>query len=97
MTCLAFAVGERPTVSFYVSPHGDDQSEGTRDNPVKTPNRALELARAVLSDAKREIVFLDGFYEFDKPIVLGARDYEYTFRAENRGKAILSAAMKVTE
>lgn len=97
MTCFAFAVGERPTVSFYVSPHGDDQSEGTRDNPVKTPNRALELARAVLSDAKREIVFLDGFYEFDKPIVLGARDYEYTFRAENRGKAILSAAMKVTE
>ena len=88
---------ERPAVAFYVSPVGADSNRGTKAAPVKTPQRAVELACAVKSDAKREIVFMDGYYELEKTIVLPAGNHDFTFRAENRGKAVLSGAMRVAQ
>ena len=88
---------ERPAVAFYVSPGGADSNRGTKAAPVKTPQRAVELACAVKSDAKREIVFMDGYYELEKTIVLPAGNHDFTFRAENRGKAVLSGAMRVAQ
>lgn len=83
-------------VSFYVSPKGRDDAPGTRKQPVRTPDQALSLARKVLSDARREIVFLDGYYELERPIRLGADDVDMTFRADKKGKAVLSGASRVT-
>jgi hypothetical protein len=92
----SYASLERPTIAFYVSPDGSDVNSGTKASPVKTPHRAVELACAVKSDAKREIVFLDGYYELEKTIALPAESHDFTFRAENKGKAVLSGAMRVT-
>ena len=87
---------ERPVIAFYVSPDGSDVNSGTRASPLKTPHRAVELACAVKSDAKREIIFMDGYYELEKTIALPAGSHDFTLRAENRGKAVLSGAMRVT-
>lgn len=91
----AYASLIRPTVSFYVSPKGLDSNPGTQALPVKSPQIAVDLARAVKSDAKREIVFMDGYYELEKTIVLPPGNHDFTFRAENKGKALLSGAVRV--
>ena len=82
-------------ISLYVSPKGNDQNPGTQKLPLKTPHKALELLRGVFSDARREIVFLDGCYEFEKPLSLTGDDSDITFRALNKGKAIISASVPV--
>jgi hypothetical protein len=95
---LAFSAGAKnksDVVSFYVSPDGSDTAEGTLKKPLKSPHRALELVRKVFSDAKREIVFLDGFYRLDKPLELNADDAGVSLRAQNKGKAIISGAAQV--
>lgn len=92
----AFALNDRPTVTFYVAVDGNDMNDGSREKPVKTPERALELVRSVASDAKREIVFADGYYSLEKPIRVETEDSDLTIRAENRGKAFLSGAKIVS-
>ena len=86
---------ERPTVTFYVSPRGDDAAEGTKASPVKTISRAVNLSRGVKSDAKREIVVGDGEYEIAEPVRIGADDCDLTIRAEHPGKAVVTGKVRL--
>ena len=95
MTLCAVAGIGRPTVTFYVSPHGNDAAKGTKANPVKTIARAVELTRGVMSDAKREIVVGDGEYELAEPVWLGRDDCDLTIRAQHPGKAVVSGMTRL--
>ncbi|MDO4153373.1 MAG: right-handed parallel beta-helix repeat-containing protein [Clostridia bacterium] len=46
---------------IFVAPNGDDKNSGTKEAPVKTVERALELARA-LTKAEKVIFFAAGEY-----------------------------------
>lgn len=91
----ATGVLERPTVTFYVSPRGNDAANGAKTSPVRTLAQAVKLTRGVLSDAKREIVVKDGFYSVLEPIVLDENDVDLTIRAEHSGKATLSGSIRL--
>ena len=86
---------ERPTVTFYVSPRGNDAAEGTKASPVKSIARAVELTRGVMSDARREIVVGDGEYELSEPVWLGRDDCDLTIRAQHPGKAVVTGMTRL--
>ena len=81
---------------FRISPDGDDTGDGSKAKPVKTLQRAVELARALEREEEKVIVFEDGFYPFEKPVRFVASDYDFTIKAEHPGKAILSGSVKLT-
>ena len=86
---------ERPTVTFYVSPRGNDAANGTKASPVKTIQQAVNLARGVMSDAKREVVVGDGEYEIAEPVRIGSDDCDLTIRAQHPGKAIVTGMARI--
>jgi hypothetical protein len=82
--------------TFFVAPNGNDANDGSDKRPVKTIAKAVELSRAVMKDEPTTIIVHDGFYFIDKPIELTGTDPDVTIKAQNKGKAILSGALKVT-
>ena len=72
---------EQKQGDIYVSPSGSDENPGTKEQPVQTPQRAVELARA-LDKAEKVIYFADGEYRITA-LTLTAEDSGITFFAEN--------------
>lgn len=72
---------EQKQGDIYVSPSGSDENPGTKEQPVQTPQRAVELARA-LDKAEKVIYFADGEYRISA-LTLTAEDSGITFFAEN--------------
>lgn len=66
---------------IFVSPTGDDANPGTAESPVRTPQRAVELARS-LSQEEKVISLADGEYNISA-ITLTQEDSGITFYAEN--------------
>ncbi len=67
-------------VEIYVSPVGSDENAGNsaevgagEDGPVRTPERAVEIASRFFSDGERKVTvhFRGGWYFLDKTWVLG--------------------------
>ena len=94
MNTIIAAVLAATTV--YVSPKGSDSNDGSKRNPVLTAARAVEIVRGVAVDEPKTIVFMDGVYAFSNEVQLVAADRDYVFRAEHKGKARLTGAVKVT-
>ena len=83
--------------TIHVAPNGDDSRSGASPkDAVKTIARALDLTRGVLSDGEKVILLSDGTYFLETPVVMDKYDCDITFRAEHRGKAVISGAAKVT-
>lgn len=72
---------EQKQGDIYVSSTGSDENPGTKEQPVQTPQRAVELARA-LDKAEKVIYFADGEYRISA-LTLTAEDSGITFFAEN--------------
>lgn len=66
---------------IFVAPDGDDANPGTAEAPVRTPQRAIELARS-LEKSEKVIFFADGEYNVSA-ITLTQADSGITFYAEN--------------
>lgn len=86
----------RPPVDFYVAPNGDDGADGSKEHPVASINRAVELTRAVKKDVPKRITVADGTYAIARPIRLDKNDYELTIAAEHPGKVRLTGARHIT-
>ncbi len=65
----------------FVAPDGDDANPGTAEAPVRTPQRAVELARS-LNKEEKVIFLVDGEYNVSA-ITLTQADSGITFYAEN--------------
>ena len=82
-------------IEIYISPNGNDNASGTKDQPVLTVDRAEELLRSVAGKNFVNIIFEDGIYYLPQTIVIGpeysgSKKYPVIFRAANEGKAIIS-------
>src|SRR6056297_135302 len=99
--CVACVSGWAAPLAVYVAPDGDDANAGTKDAPVATPARALELmreARATRTDAPEEndrIVLMRGTYFVTGPLRFGPEDSALTITAEG-GDAVLHGGKPVT-
>ncbi|MGB6743119.1 MAG: right-handed parallel beta-helix repeat-containing protein [Terracidiphilus sp.] len=88
---------------IYVSPAGRDSGPGTLEKPVRTLERALELARAAKTKAAGDVTIslAGGTYRLTQPLALGAQDsgvngHNIVFIAEPGQHPIVSGAVRVT-
>ncbi|WP_369249940.1 fibronectin type III domain-containing protein [Streptomyces sp. R41] len=72
----ASSAAESASPDLYVSPAGDDHANGTARHPVRTLDRARDLARARVADMKGDLTvhLASGTYRRTEPLVLNARD-----------------------
>jgi hypothetical protein len=73
----AVAPAATAPIVIYVSPTGNDATSGLwAGRPVRSPQRARDLARALTPAMNRDIVvsFADGTYALSSPLTLDARD-----------------------
>jgi len=77
-------------ISYYISPNGDDKNPATKEKPVKTLSKALELSRQ--KNEERTIIVREGFYE-NVSVLLDERDCGLTLKAE--GKAVLCGGSRI--
>ena len=92
---LTTAFGAR---EIHVSPTGADNQPGTAAAPLKSPAAARDLARKFVGKQPVTIIFADGVYYLDQPLVLGPADSgtakaPVVYMAANEGKAVLSGGM----
>ncbi|EOR92650.1 : hypothetical protein [Arcticibacter svalbardensis MN12-7] len=92
---LSLSSFKAPVKEFYVSPKGNDTAKGTKENPLKTLDRAKELANAFSGKAEVNIILNDGIYYLPNTFVLnsnnsGTAENPVIYKALNEGKAIIS-------
>lgn len=83
------------SAAIYVSPTGSDTADGSRQRPVASPQRALELS---VSNNDPTIYFKNGAYF--QPLLIepqhsGTKNAPRVFKAQSEGKVIFSAGIKV--
>lgn len=66
---------------IFVSPNGNDENDGSKKFPVKTPQRAVELARNIAGEEK-VIYFANGEYNISS-LILTEEDSAITFFGED--------------
>jgi hypothetical protein len=89
------SVKDQPGAVFYVSPDGNDSSPGTREQPMATPEAAIDVARKNGTGNCR-IILISGEYFLDSPLEIDSRDNGLTIEAEQTGKVLLHGGSLVT-
>ncbi|MGW3656782.1 right-handed parallel beta-helix repeat-containing protein [Streptomyces sp. NPDC005151] len=88
------------SADVYVSPTGDDRAQGTAPHPVRTLQRARDLARtrAARHDGDLTVHLASGTYRTQKPLVLDARDSGrdgHRIVWQGTGSTVISGGRKV--
>ncbi len=92
VSCLPFQNNE---IQLYVSTGGNDNAIGTKEFPLRTIEKARDLASTYKGKNSVEVIFEDGTYYLTNEIIFkaehsGTKEHPITYRAENSGKAIVS-------
>lgn len=90
----------KPLVQIFVSPLGNDGANGSENAPVKSLERARDLARRHNGAANVEVLLADGTFELVCPISLDRRDggqvsHLTTWKAWNDAKPVISGGSAV--
>lgn len=88
---------------IFVSTDGDDANPGTWQKPIKTLEKARDMAREITSDMKGniEIILRQGEYRLDRTFELNETDsgkngYKVIYKAYKDEKVIISGGTPVT-
>ena len=89
------------TVTVAVSPTGNDNNPGTPDQPVATPAKAQQLARAQSADNNVIVQLAGGTYRLTAPLTFtgadsGSNGHQVTWQAAPGQTPILSGGQQVT-
>ena len=97
---LIFLIGaslscQNKIATIYVAENGDDNASGTRQHPLKSLQKARDLASSLEGQDQVDIIFEDGTYYLSDPVIFGPKDSgrkecPLTYRARNEGKAVIS-------
>ncbi len=98
-TCQQFSSGQK----IFISPDGNDNNAGTREEPLATLDKAI--FRALLQKAGPdmgpiEIIVLNGTYQLMKPVIFtpgdpGIPDRPLIIRADEGAKPVFIAGVKI--
>lgn len=85
---------------IYVSVDGNDSAIGDKTNPLKSLEKAAELAAENAGNGTVNVFVEDGIYYLSQTLVLntqnsGSEKHPVLFRALNEGKAIISGGEKL--
>jgi hypothetical protein len=89
------------TVTIAVSPSGNDSNPGTPDQPVATPAKAQQLARAQSATNDVTVQLAGGTYRLTSPLTFTGADspgpgHQVTWQAADGQTPILSGGQQVT-
>ena len=59
---------------LFISNNGSDNNQGTKERPVATLQKAVELYRQSGAKGNTEIIFREGIYYFNQTVELNAGD-----------------------
>ncbi|MDX2430685.1 MAG: right-handed parallel beta-helix repeat-containing protein, partial [Bacteroides sp.] len=91
---------QQSSVDIYLAPDGDDTAIGTKENPVKSIEKARELAGVSIGQKEVHVIFLDGIYYLPEAVVFnsehsGSAKNPVVFRAANTGQAVISGGARI--
>jgi hypothetical protein len=78
---------------LFVSVSGNDLNSGTRESPLSSIQKAIDLA---VSKNITEILLLEGNYYLTKPIVLQPKHSGITIRSFEQNKVVISGGRELT-
>lgn len=89
------------TITFNVSPQGDDAADGSTARPFKTLTRAQQAVRTVNSNANVVVVLADGIYRLADPLHFSAADggqdgNSVTWQAAPNAAPVIAGSTPVT-
>lgn len=98
---LAVLSCERKALDIYVAENGDDNAAGTIEAPLKTIEKARDLANTLKAKGSVHINFQDGTYYLSEPVILGSahsgsKARPITYQAVNPGKVIISGGTRLS-
>ncbi|MEQ0564501.1 RICIN domain-containing protein [Amycolatopsis sp. NEAU-NG30] len=95
-TALAAPPAHAATVTIAVSPSGNDANPGTPDQPVATPAKAQQLARAQAAGNTVVVQLAGGTYRLSAPLSFTSADSGVTWQSAPGQTAVLSGGSPVT-
>lgn len=89
------------TVTFNVSPRGDDSGDGSSTRPFKTLTRAQQAVRSVNANANVIVVLADGIYRLSEPLHFTAADggqdgNSVSWQAAENASPVIAGSIPVT-
>lgn len=86
---------QNQTLEIYVAENGDDTASGSKNAPVKSIQKARDLAFALKKTGHVDIIFQEGTYYLSDPVIFeakhsGSKENHITYRAANEGNSIIS-------
>ena len=89
------------TITYYISPEGDDANAGDIGSPLRTIHQAQRLATSHWGKKPIDFVLMDGIHYLDSCVVISSRqsgnkDNPVTYKAQHEGKAMLSGGKQIT-
>ncbi|WP_223199455.1 ricin-type beta-trefoil lectin domain protein [Solihabitans fulvus] len=98
---LPASAGAATPVTIAVSPNGNDNNPGTQDQPVATPAKAQQLARAQSAGNDVVVQLAGGTYRLSAPLTFASADsgqggHTVTWQAAAGQTPILSGGSQVT-
>ena len=94
-------LAEENETNIYVSASGDDNSSGTKANPLKTLQGARDYIRThTFSGTQINVVFEEGIYRFNESVEFdrndsGNENLKIKYTAENGANVVFSGAKKI--
>jgi len=97
LTGVLFSCQDK-TVTIYVSPEGNDNQSGSKNQPVQSLSKARELAEEHAGNSVVNISLKDGTYYLEETLIFkpedsGTEKFPMTWQAANEGKAVISGGM----
>ncbi|MBI9063893.1 MAG: right-handed parallel beta-helix repeat-containing protein [Marinilabiliaceae bacterium] len=89
------------TNKIYVAPDGDDSGSGTKNSPLASVNKALEVLKDSPQKGQLEIVIRGGHYELNEPLVFtpdmsGSKEAPLVIKANGKEKVTFSGGRAIT-
>ena len=95
LTLGIFCSCQQDVIEVYVSTNGSDQGTGAKEDPLKSLDKAREIALEHAGKKKIDIIVGDGIYYLPNTLLLhagfsGTERYPITFKTANEGKVVIS-------
>ncbi|WP_430973931.1 hypothetical protein [Sunxiuqinia rutila] len=89
------------TLDIYVSPNGDDKQNGSAEQPIKTLQKAKDLAASYAGKQEVNIILEDGTYYLNETLVFnfkdsGTEEFPINIRAAHEGGAVISGGKELS-
>jgi hypothetical protein len=92
---LLFGGAQTDAATYYVSPQGNDNASGRRDDPLATIERTRDKVRE--SGGAGEIVLRGGTYRLARPITFTTHDNGLKLRAEEGETPVLTGGRTIAD